>query len=67
MRLIERAPTKGRIRAAWAAAHTPVLGVPTWARTAAMVVPFTVLPSSLWRIAVCTRRSGGRSTAVSFG
>ena len=44
----------GRIRAAWAAAHAPVAGVPRWARIAAYAVPFTVLPSSLWRIAACT-------------
>lgn len=43
-----------RLRAAWAAAHTPVPGVPRWARAAAMVVPLTVLPSSAWRIGVCT-------------
>jgi hypothetical protein len=41
----------GRLRAAWASAHRPVDGVPSWARTAALIVPFTVLPSSLWRIA----------------
>ncbi|HEY1641790.1 MAG TPA: hypothetical protein VGG35_13955 [Streptosporangiaceae bacterium] len=44
----------GRIRAAWAAAHAPVAGVPRWARAAALAVPLTVLPASLWRIAVCT-------------
>ncbi len=44
----------GRLRAAWAAAHAPVAGVPRWARLAALAVPFTVLPSSMWRIAVCT-------------
>ncbi|MEV0272208.1 hypothetical protein AB0H43_25815 [Hamadaea sp. NPDC050747] len=38
------------IRSAWAAAHTPVAGVPRWARIAAVVVPLTVVPSSLWRI-----------------
>ncbi|MFJ9843730.1 hypothetical protein ACIRYZ_25395 [Kitasatospora sp. NPDC101155] len=47
-------PTTGRLRAAWAAAHTPVPGVPRWARLAAQAVPFTVLPSSVWRIATCT-------------
>ena len=43
-----------RLRAAWAGAHRPVPGVPGWARNAAYAVPCTVLPSSLWRIAVCT-------------
>lgn len=43
-----------RIRAAWTGAHHPAAGVPGWARTAAFAIPFTVLPSSLWRIAVCT-------------
>ncbi|MEU8119324.1 hypothetical protein AB0C21_11530 [Spirillospora sp. NPDC049024] len=40
-----------RLRAGWNAAHEPVAGVPRWARIAAMAVPFTVLPSGLWRIA----------------
>jgi hypothetical protein len=40
-----------RLRAAWIAAHAPVAGVPRWARIAALAVPFTVLPSGLWRIA----------------
>jgi hypothetical protein len=44
----------GRLRDAWAAAHHPVPGVPRWARNAAYAVPYTVFPSSLWRIAVCT-------------
>jgi hypothetical protein len=44
----------GRLRGAWAAAHRPVPRVPLWARNAAYAVPYTVLPSSLWRIAVCT-------------
>ena len=43
-----------RFRAAWTAAHAPVTGVPRWARTVAGLVPLTVLPASLWRIAVCT-------------
>ena len=43
-----------RIRAAWAAAHAPAAGVPPWARIAAHAIPLTVLPASLWRIAVCT-------------
>lgn len=55
MTLTEHAPTSGgRLRAAWAAAHAPAPGVPRWARNAAFAVPFTVLPSSIWRIAVCT-------------
>lgn len=43
-----------RIRTAWAAMHGPAAGVPRWARIAALAIPLTVLPSSLWRIAVCT-------------
>jgi hypothetical protein len=50
---IDVRPT-GRLRDAWAAAHHPVPGVPRWARNAAYAVPYTVFPSSLWRIAVCT-------------
>ncbi len=48
------APGRGRLRTAWAAAHAPVTGVPRWARIAAYAIPLTVLPSSIWRIAVCT-------------
>jgi hypothetical protein len=44
----------GRARAAWAAAHGAVPGVARWERIAARVVPLTLLPSSLWRIAACT-------------
>lgn len=43
-----------RLRNAWAAANEAVPGVPRWARIAAHAVPFTVLPASIWRIAVCT-------------
>ncbi|WP_242906967.1 hypothetical protein [Actinomadura terrae] len=39
-----------RVGAAWRAAHAPAAGVPRWARTAALAIPFLVLPSSLWRI-----------------
>ncbi|MFF3390944.1 hypothetical protein ACFYW1_08425 [Streptomyces sp. NPDC002669] len=39
-----------RLRVAWRRAHAPVPGVPRWARIAAYVIPFTVLPSGLWRI-----------------
>ncbi|MFJ3792694.1 hypothetical protein [Kitasatospora sp. NPDC090091] len=46
-------PPRG-LRAAWAAAHAVVPGAPRWARIAAFAVPFTVLPSSVWRIATCT-------------
>jgi hypothetical protein len=48
-----RGPAHG-LRAVWDALHDPVVGVPRWARTAAYLVPFTVLPSSLWRIATVT-------------
>ncbi|AQZ63490.1 unnamed protein product [[Actinomadura] parvosata subsp. kistnae] len=47
-------PAAGRLRAAWTAAHTPVPGVPRWARIAAYAVPLTVLPAGLWRIAGVT-------------
>lgn len=44
----------GRLHDGWASAHRPAPGVPGWARKAAYAVPYTVLPASLWRIAVCT-------------
>jgi hypothetical protein len=44
----------GRLRALWRSAHEAVPGVPRWARTAAYLVPLTVLPSSMWRIAAVT-------------
>lgn len=47
----EALPVPGRMRALWAAAHAPMAGVPRWARISAYTVPFTVLPSSAWRIA----------------
>lgn len=47
-------PVPRRFRGAWTAAHAPVAGVPRWARLAAYAIPFTVLPSSLWRIAAYT-------------
>jgi hypothetical protein len=37
---------------AWARAHEPVAGVPGWARKAALLVPLSVLPASLWRVAL---------------
>jgi hypothetical protein len=43
-----------RIRHIWKAAHAAVPGVPRWARLAAYAIPFTVLPSSLWRILAYT-------------
>ncbi|MFC4049139.1 hypothetical protein ACFOY4_05545 [Actinomadura syzygii] len=49
MTLVTASPA--RLRAAWGAAHEPVAGVPRWARIAALAIPFTVLPSGLWRIA----------------
>ncbi|WP_030692437.1 hypothetical protein [Streptomyces globisporus] len=46
-----RAPAApGRFRAAWRAAHAPVPGVPRRTRALAYAVPFTVLPSGLWRL-----------------
>lgn len=47
-------PAPRGMRSAWRAAHSAVAGVPRWARLAAYAIPFTVLPSSLWRIAACT-------------
>ncbi|TDB95097.1 hypothetical protein [Actinomadura sp. 7K534] len=52
--LATRPAAAGRLRAAWAAAHDPVPGVPRWARIAALAVPLVVLPSGLWRVAVFT-------------
>ncbi|HEY3981378.1 MAG TPA: hypothetical protein VGM79_29265 [Streptosporangiaceae bacterium] len=54
MTSVTDAPAAPRLRAAWAAAHAPAAGVSRWARMAALTIPFTVLPSSVWRIAVCT-------------
>ncbi|MER7213089.1 hypothetical protein ABT340_39005 [Streptosporangium sp. NPDC000239] len=45
-------PAGGPTRAMWRAAHTPVAGVPRWARITAYAVPFTVLPSGLWRLPI---------------
>ena len=50
---VTQTPQTGRIRAIWDAAHTSADGVPRWARIAAHAVPVTVLPASLWRIALC--------------
>lgn len=47
-----------RLRAAWQAAHTPVAGVPRWARLAAYAVPLVVLPSGLWRLHVVFASGG---------
>lgn len=54
MTTVTRIPPTGRIRVAWAAAHVPAGGVSRRARVAALAVPLTVLPSSVWRIAACT-------------
>lgn len=54
MTTLATAPHAGRIRVTWAAAHAPAPGVSRLARVAALAVPLTVLPSSAWRIAVCT-------------
>ncbi|WP_433133279.1 hypothetical protein ACQPWW_15380 [Micromonospora sp. CA-240977] len=43
---------KDQLTGAWRTAHAPVAGVPRWARTAAYAIPFTVLPSGLWRLPV---------------
>lgn len=47
-------PSPRAIRSAWRTAHIAVAGVPRWARLAAYAIPFTLLPSSLWRIAAYT-------------
>jgi len=52
--LIEAPPLPDRLRTAWTAAHTPVAGVPRWARIAALTIPFAVLPTCVWRIAAVT-------------
>ena len=54
--------TTGRLRAAWRSAHTPVPGVPRWARIAAYAIPFTVLPSGLWRIMTVVFHIGDDAT-----
>jgi hypothetical protein len=54
MTVVTRTPPAGQIRAAWALAHASVAGISRRARVAAFAVPLTVLPSSVWRIAVCT-------------
>lgn len=54
MTTMTRTLPAGRIRSAWAAAHAPVAGVSRGARIAALAVPLTVLPASVWRIAACT-------------
>ena len=66
--LTESPPATGRLRAAWTAAHVPVAGVPRWARIAAFTIPFTVLPSSVWRIAFVTAGPGeqGRGDVPSW-
>jgi len=56
-----------RIRAAWASAHDPAAGVSRWAQIAAFAVPFTVLPSSLWRIAACTFHAPITRGAIDYG
>ncbi|MBM7494688.1 hypothetical protein JOD64_005910 [Micromonospora luteifusca] len=50
---------ESRLRTAWRTAHAPVAGVPRWARIAACVIPFTVLPSGLWRLPVAFRDGVG--------
>lgn len=43
------------MRTAWRSAHTAVPGVPRWARIAALTIPFTVLPSGIWRLPAAFR------------
>ncbi|MFC9294895.1 hypothetical protein ACFTWH_14680 [Streptomyces sp. NPDC057011] len=56
-----RSPVRG-MRAAWKAAHEPVAGVPRWARIAAYAIPFTVLPSGLWRLGLLFVDHAGADT-----
>ncbi|MGI5426526.1 hypothetical protein [Streptomyces sp. CA-179760] len=44
------APSPGRLRAAWQAAHQPTAGVPRHIQLLAYAVPLTVLPSGIWRL-----------------
>src|SRR6201995_787199 len=68
MTTVTRTPPAGRIHAVWTAAHLPAAGVSRRARIAALAIPLTVLPSSLWRIAVCTFHApimrGGAGSAL---
>ncbi len=48
------AATTSLVRRAWAHLHRPVPGVEPWAHRVALIIPLLALPSSLWRIAVCT-------------
>ncbi len=48
----EAPPANGYLRPPWAAGRVPVSPVPRWARIAAHAVPFTILPSGLWRMGV---------------
>ena len=60
---------KGRMRAAWRAAHEPVVGVPWQMRLAAYAVVLVVLPSSVWRLPAAAFDSGrglGERTYVVF-
>ncbi|UUV33497.1 hypothetical protein NQK81_08610 [Amycolatopsis roodepoortensis] len=56
---VHQATATGRLRAAWTRAHAPVPGVPRWAKVAAYAIPFTVLPSGLWRIMTVVFDIGG--------
>ncbi|MGW0885632.1 hypothetical protein [Streptomyces sp. NPDC002671] len=44
----------GRLRKAWHSAHTPTEGVPRRLWLTANIIPFLVIPSSLWRISGIT-------------
>lgn len=54
MTVVAEASPVGRLRNTLTTANRAVPGVPRWASVVAHVVPFTVLPASTWRIAVCT-------------
>lgn len=49
--IVRQATAFRRLCAALHRVHTPVPGVPRWAKVAAYAIPFTVLPSCLWQIA----------------
>jgi hypothetical protein len=55
---------ESRFRVAWRAAHAPVAGVPRWALIAAYAIPFTVLPSGLWRLPAAFRVEAGLGERV---
>ncbi|MFV2178400.1 hypothetical protein ACFHW2_08610 [Actinomadura sp. LOL_016] len=60
----DRPVPTGRLRNAWRASHAPAPGVPRWARTAALAIPLTVLPSGLWRLPLAFGQTMGFDEAA---